>query len=230
LFAHPLYAHPLYEEGIHITVGDWKDHTDMMAEPLEEVLNIYQEIDRKILRFQEATGLKCPPGCGSCCVSQEVEATVLEVLPLACEVFSRQKEDLLYSKIEEQEKRGDRVCILYQPDLRTPGNGRCTYYKARPLLCRLFGFAARRSKKGNFELCTCKLLKATFPRELQKEGEKVLSKFSLPVYQEISMRIAVLNPSMGFRRLPLNLAIKSAIEAVFWKREYQDPEIRSQNQ
>jgi hypothetical protein len=32
------------------------------------------------------------------------------------------------------------------------------------------------------------------------------------------MRIAVLNPSMGFRRLPLNLAIKSAIEEVFFKK------------
>jgi uncharacterized protein len=202
----------------------------MMAEPLEEVLNIYQEVDRKILRFQEATGLKCPPGCGSCCESQEVEATVLEVLPLAIESFSAQQEDLLYSKIEEQERKGDRVCILYQPDLRTSGNGRCAYYKVRPLLCRLFGFAARRSKKGNLELCTCKVLRATFPKELQKEGEKVLSRFSLPVYQELSMRIAVLNPSIGFRRLPLNLAIKSAIEEVFWKKEYQDPESRRQNQ
>lgn len=202
----------------------------MMTDPPEEVLNIYQEVDRKILRFQEATGLKCPPGCGSCCMSQEVEATVLEVLPLAIESFSAQQEDLLYAKIEEQERKGDRACILYQPDLRTPGNGRCTYYKVRPLLCRLFGFATRKSKEGNLELCTCKLLRATFPQELQKEGENGLSKFSLPVYQEISMRIAVLNPGMGFQRLPLNLAIKSAIEKVFWKREYQDPEFRSQNQ
>jgi Fe-S-cluster containining protein len=188
-----------------------------MMTPLEEVLNIYQEVDRKIFRFQEATGLKCPPGCGSCCVSQEVEATVLEVLPLAIECFSVQQEDLLYAKIEEQERKGDRACILYQPDLRTPGNGRCTYYRVRPLLCRLFGFAARKAKEGNLELCTCKLLRAAFPQELPKEGDKVLSKCSLPVYQEISMRIAVLNPGMGFRRLPLNLAIKSAIEKVFWK-------------
>jgi Fe-S-cluster containining protein len=202
----------------------------MMSYPLEEVLNIYQEVDRKILRFQDATGLKCPPGCGSCCVSQEVEATVLEMLPLAIESFSAQQADLLYSKIKEQERNGDRVCILYQPDLRTAGNGRCTYYKLRPLVCRLFGFAARTSKEGNLELCTCKVLRATYPQELQKEGKKGLSMFSLPVYQEISMRIAVLNPGMGFRRLPLNLAIKSAIEKVFWARESQDPELRSQTQ
>ena len=202
----------------------------MMSYPLEEVLNIYQEVDRKILRFQDATGLKCPPGCGSCCVSQEVEATVLEVLPLAIESFSAQQEDLLYAKIEEQERKGDRVCILYQPDLRTPGNGRCAYYESRPLLCRLFGFAARKSKEGNLELCTCKRLRAAFPEALQKEGDKVLSKFSLPVSQEISMRIAVLNPGMGFRRLPLNLAIRSAIEKVFWERESQDPKFRTQNQ
>jgi uncharacterized protein len=201
----------------------------MMSDLPEEVLNIYQEADRKILKFQEATGLKCPPGCGSCCVSQEVEATVLEVLPLAMESFSAQQEDLLYAKIEEQERTGDRVCVLYQPDPRTPGNGRCTYYKVRPLLCRLFGFAARKSKEGNVELCTCKRLRAAFPEVVQKEGDKVLSKFSLPVYQEISMRIAVLNPDMGFRRLPLNLAIRSAIEKVFWGRESQDPECRSQS-
>jgi uncharacterized protein len=200
----------------------------MMSYPLEEVLNIYQEVDRRILSFQDATGLKCPPGCGSCCVSQEVEATVLEVLPLAFESFSAQQEDLLYAKIEEQERAGDRVCILYQPDPRTPGNGRCAYYKVRPLLCRLFGFAARKSKEGNLELCTCKLLRAAFPEALQKEGDKVLSRFSLPVSQDLSMRIAVLNPDMGFRRLPVNLAIRSAIEKVFWGRESQDPECRTQ--
>jgi len=198
----------------------------MITDLSEEILNIYEEADRKILRFQEATGLKCPPGCGSCCVCQEVEATVLEVLPLTSEVFSGQQEDLLYTKIEEQEGKGDRVCILYQPDLQTPGNGRCPYYKVRPLLCRLFGFAARRNKEGNPELCTCRRLRETSPQEVQKGEKKVRSEFSLPVYQEISMRIAVLNPGMGFRRLPLNLAIKSAIEKVYLKKEYQNPEVQ----
>jgi len=190
----------------------------MLTELSEEVLALYQELDRKILRFQEATGLKCPPGCGACCVFQEVEATVLEVLPLAIESFSAHQVDLCYAKIEEQEKKGDRVCILYRPDPQTPGKGRCVCYEVRPLLCRLFGFAARRNKEGDLELCPCKLLRATFSEKLQEEGERAWSKLSVPVYQETSMRIAVLNPGMGFRRLPLNLAIKSAIEQIYWKR------------
>jgi uncharacterized protein len=198
--------------------ADSKDHAATIADLSREVLNLYEELDRRILRFQKATGLKCPQGCGACCVFQEVEATVLEVLPLAIESFSAEQENILYARIEEEEGKGDRICILYQPDLRTPGNGKCTCYNVRPLLCRLFGFAARRNKQGNLELCTCKLLRATSSPELQKAGEKARSKFSLPVYQEISMRIATLNPGMGFRRLPLNLAIKSAIEEIYWKR------------
>jgi len=86
----------------------------------EEVLNIYQEVDRKVLRVQEATGLKCLQAVGHVAVSQEVEATVLEVLPLAMESFSAQQEDLLYAKIDEQERTGDAVCILYQPDAGLP--------------------------------------------------------------------------------------------------------------
>jgi len=38
------------------------------------------------------------------------------------------------------------------------------------------------------------------------------------------MRIAVLNPDMGFRRLPVNLAIRGAIEKVFWEENTRNPE------
>ena len=202
---------------------DLRTWNDSINELSEQVMRIYEEADRKISEFQEAAGLKCPPGCGACCVCQEVEATVLEVLPLAHEVFSRQQADHLYSMIKAREGKGDRLCILYRPDSQTPGNGECSYYRNRPLLCRLFGFAVRKNKAGDPELSPCKRLGGAFLREVQgKTG--VHSGSGLPVYQEISMRLAALNPGMGFRRLPVNMAIKSALEEVYWRKEYRNPE------
>jgi hypothetical protein len=41
---------------------------------------------------------------------------------------------------------------------------------------------------------------------------------NIPVYQESFMRIAVLNPGIGFKRLPINIAIKEALEYIYWRR------------
>ena len=53
------------------------------------VLELYSEMDSRTSEFQSRTGLQCPPGCGQCCESAVPEATVIELLPAAEELFSR---------------------------------------------------------------------------------------------------------------------------------------------
>jgi hypothetical protein len=38
----------------------------------------------------------------------------------------------------------------------------------------------------------------------------------VPIYQEAFMRIASLHPGMGYRRLPINQALKEALEYLYW--------------
>jgi hypothetical protein len=80
-----------------------------------KVLRIYREIDQKTALLQSAFALRCPDLCGACCDSPEVEAAVVETLPLAEEIYRRKELESV------------------------PG----------PLVCRLFGFAARRTPPGS---------------------------------------------------------------------------------
>ncbi|MFH1124171.1 MAG: YkgJ family cysteine cluster protein [Pseudomonadota bacterium] len=129
---------------------------------------IYKEIDQRIGRFQVATGLFCPPGCGACCESPNVEVTVLEVLPLAEEILLRREEERALNAIEEKEDQGDLRCIHHRPDGPDSEKGKCSCYPLRPLVCRLFGFASRRTKFGEIELSTCKILKEKKPEAFRR--------------------------------------------------------------
>ena len=185
-----------------------------------EVLRIYDELDQRIGLFREASGLRCPPECGACCLHREIEATVLEAFPLGEEIFSKEKEVTILTLIEERENQGDALCVLYQPHPVIPDKGGCSFYRARPLACRLFGYASRRNKLGIPELSTCKPIKETSPHAVL-EAEKIIRHgYDVPIYQDSFMRIAALEPGIGFGRLPINIALKRVLEKLFWKKKY----------
>ena len=110
------------------------------------VLEQYRYLDRLIERFRNSTGLKCLRGCSYCCRNWPVEATVLEVLPLAEEIYARGEEASVLGLIEEKQASGDETCVILLPESDEKVAGYCAYYKWRPLMCRLFGFAARKKK------------------------------------------------------------------------------------
>ena len=124
---------------------------------------------------------------------------------------------VLYA-IKKSENRGDLVCVLYRPDRGIPGNGRCRYYKFRPLSCRLFGFATRRNKFGDIELCTCTIIKERTPEAVHRAGTRISEGLDVAVYQDSFMRLASIDPSKGYRRLPINLTLKEALEYLYWTR------------
>lgn len=183
-----------------------------------EVIRTYREIDRKTGRLQAATGLRCPSGCGACCESPEVEATVPEALPLAHEIYRRKEEEAVLRAVEERENRGDLRCALYLLDPVSPGKGRCSYYQFRPLLCRLFGFASRKNKHGDLEFCPCRVIKQRSPEAVRRAEIRISKGLDAPVYQESFVRIASMDPGLGYRRLPINRALKEALEQLYWRR------------
>lgn len=182
-----------------------------------QVLSIYQEIDQKTARLQVAFGLRCPSLCGACCDNPDVEATVLEILPLADEIYRRNEEESVLLVLEEKSNQGDFRCVLYRANPGFQKSGRCSYYEFRPLICRLFGFAFRRNKFGNLELSTCKVIKERTPEAVHRAEIGISEGLDVPVYQESFMRIASMHSGIGYRRFPINLALKEGLERLYWK-------------
>lgn len=194
---------------------------------VSEVMAAYTQIDRQIDSFQVATQLHCPAGCGWCCENPNVEATLLELLPLAWELFTRNEVQQWLERIEQDRER--KTCWFYQPDPLIPGNGRCQVYPWRPTICRLFGFATTTNKSGQPELAACVRHKATMPEGVASAQAAIASGLSAPNFQELSMQVANIDPHWGTRRMPINQALQVALERVglYWQLNGKPPAIAS---
>jgi len=191
-----------------------------------EIDKIYKRFDKSIARFRSSTGISCPPECSICCREWPVEATVLELFPLAREIYLRKQEDVVLFAISEKEARQDQLCALFRDVTGKEENGPCSYYEFRPLVCRLFGFASRRNKFGQIELMTCRIIKEYNPAEVRRAEIALSQGLKLPVYQDAFMRISSMKPGIGFRRFPINKALKEAIETLYWMRPGRGPRFR----
>ena len=85
-------------------------------------------------------------------------------------------------------------------------------------MCRLYGFAARRNRHGDLEFCTYRYINESYPEAVRRAVIGVSAGMNIPVYQESFMQITALNPGIGFKRLPFNIAIKEALEYIYWRR------------
>jgi uncharacterized protein len=182
------------------------------AEKVRAVMKIYRQLDKEIAVFRRETKLRCLPRCGQCCESTKVEATVLEMIPLANELWRKGKGELWLQRIAAA---GDnRRCVLYW-ELPQPGKrGRCSVYFWRPLVCRLFGFSAMKNKHGRSQVATCfRIRKANslLCAEVQKRLDHGLP---IPVMSDFVRRIEFLDMDLGVKLLPINQALQKALERV----------------
>ncbi len=182
------------------------------------VLHTYRDLDRQIRDFKLHSGLRCGMRCGACCESAHVEATALECLPLARAIFRRGKEEEISLILDKNLFEGVYGCALYLADSEKSGLGRCSFYPFRPLICRLFGYAARRNKYGKLELSFCKVMQNSRSEDQRSISANTMESFNPPIYQTAFLRIACLEPSMGFRLQPINNALREAMEYIYWHR------------
>lgn len=174
-------------------------------------MRLYRRLDLHTRSLRALSGLRCPPGCGRCCLSTEVEATVLEMLPAALRL---QREGRLETTLASLEAP-PASCHLYAEQARPPGGGHCGLYAHRALVCRLFGFAAALDSEGRRELSTCRLIRAAQP-ELAARADGAVREGTIlaPIMPNYSMELFGIDPSLGSRRLPINLALAQALEMV----------------
>ncbi len=183
-----------------------------IVKKVSEVETLFSELDAEINTFQSVTKLKCLPGCGRCCTHNDVDASPLEFLPWAHQLYlNGEANDMLEALAENKSK----VCHIYSPvgDLAA-GKGGCSNYNFRGLICRLFGYGANKDKHGKLRLATCKIIKED-QALLFTNAEKLIAEgLPIPVFTHYYMRLSQIDFQMGNTILPINEALKIAIEEV----------------
>lgn len=172
----------------------------------------FEAIDREVDALVAATGLACPPGCGACCLSPEVEAAPEELALLAQEWVRRGEALALLERLATLETEGRRQCALYRPSSEDGRQGRCGAYAWRPLVCRLFGFAARHDRRGRTELVVCAVMSSAAPETTAAAARQVAAGTPAPLFGDHAHGLIADFGGRGTERLPINQALRQALE------------------
>ncbi|MFY7706553.1 MAG: YkgJ family cysteine cluster protein [Flavobacteriales bacterium] len=173
------------------------------------VQRVYTKLDREISKVQLESGMHCLSGCGECCKKPDIEATPLEFLPLALKLYDDGKAE---SFLEELQNNTSSTCHVFRPYVTNFG-GLCNEYPYRGLICRLFGFTARRDKEGKPEIVTCKLIKTHQEKEYQQAIDNIKNGKRIPIMSEFYTRLSSIDPSLA-QFYPINKAMEVAVETV----------------
>jgi uncharacterized protein len=179
----------------------------------------YRQIDAETAAFGAAVGLSCPPSCGQCCDNPQVEATPIEMLPAALALARQGSITHWLAAIEAQ--IGPAYCIFYQPDPADAGRGHCLQYPWRPLICRLFGYAATLDKTGQPALASCRRHQRDRADTLALAQTSISAGLPVPQFASWQARLASLVPVWGQQYLPINQALRIALEQVGLQLSYQ---------
>ena len=184
----------------------------------KELQSIYDEMWKSFSDYQKGSGLLCLEGCGKCCNNPEVEASVLEMLPLALRMLDENK---LEEWLDKLENPAQDHCLMYVPHSPDGSLGQCGVYHERPSLCRMFGVSGFYNKHREITLSVCKLIREKYP-DLTKIRESEVSEEKTPMLVTWSYRLAQLDPALIQDRMPINLAFKKALEKVALYALYQE--------
>ncbi|EPR68458.1 YkgJ family cysteine cluster protein [Cyclobacterium qasimii] len=190
---------------------------------VELVEKLFHQLEQESAQFEQASGLGCVAGCGKCCTYPDIEASPLEFLPWAFHLFLNGEAESTLTKLDEAHSL---TCLIYKP-LTINGQGRCSDYKYRGLICRLFGFAANKDKYGHLRLATCKIIKEGQSEHFNATVEAISKGLNVPVFTDYYMQLNQIDFHMGNKILPVNKALKMALEEVLQYYAYRpSPDIK----
>lgn len=176
------------------------------------VEQLFQKLEHEIEHFQSESKLHCILGCGKCCTTPDIDASPLEFLPWAFHLFLNGKAE---ETLEELNKKTNLSCYLYRPlTIVDTTSGSCYNYVYRGLICRLFGYAASRDKYGKLRLATCKIIKENQQESYLNTVEAIGNGLYVPIFSDYYMNLSQIDYGLGTLILPINQALKRAIEEV----------------
>lgn len=162
--------------------------------PEAALKELYADLESRIAVFSRRAGLACPEGCGTCCQTFVPEISAPEADLIAGHILSTSG-PLTADSWLEGELPG--ACPFY----RVVGDPyHCGIYPARPLICRLFGFAGNRGKDGSARFRPCRHMAVELPADL--EIDLLMEPFGL--------MLESLTPG-GFRET-IGTAVRSSLE------------------
>lgn len=184
-----------------------------LDQEVAHIRRIFKELDDDVAVFQRACGFGCLKACGHCCQNPLVEATELEMLPLAAALLEEGKAADPYARAEKKDFKGR--CIFFEPELGPGVPGHCRVYEYRPLICRLFSASGNKDKAGNMRLVVCGPLKQAQSGAVERAQAQVLAgRLSVPVMADHAMRVMAVNAGSACKNLPVNMAFKKAVDRV----------------
>jgi hypothetical protein len=174
------------------------------------VEDLFHQLEQETTAFAKTSGMSCVSGCGKCCTYPDVEASPLEFLPWAFHLFLNGEAENMLLKLKENYSS---TCMIYKP-LSVIDKGSCSNYKYRGLICRLFGSAASTDKYGKLRIATCKIIKEGQTDAYNSTQEAISKGLSIPVFSTYYMQLNQIDFHLGNIILPINKALKMAIEEV----------------
>jgi uncharacterized protein len=176
------------------------------------VEELYENLEREIKTFKSETQLDCRSGCGKCCSKPDIDASPLEFLPWAFHLFLNGTAEAVLAELNNSFIT---TCHIYRPlALLEQNNGSCSNYRYRGLICRLFGFAANRDKYGQMRLATCTIIKEEQKNNFNAAELAIEKGKPVPVFTDYYMQLTQIDYHLATILLPINEALKMAIEEV----------------
>lgn len=177
-----------------------------------QVEELFNRLENEITAFKAKTNLNCLTGCSKCCANPDIDASPLEFLPWAFQLFLEVKAEAVLLELNNS-KSGS--CLIYRPlALLEQYNGGCSNYRYRGLICRLFGYAASRDKYGKLRLATCKIIKEAQQKNYNNTQEAISKGLYVPIFTDYYMQLSQIDYSLATTMLPINKALKMALEEV----------------
>ena len=135
----------------------------VLASELTGLADIYRQADGAAASWQARSGFACPPGCGVCCERFDPLLSAPEADGLAAWLLAYGRG--LVGALEDPPEAAPGP-VSAPPSASGPGRSRCPFhdpsralhclvYPARPLVCRLFGFAGSAGKRGETVFRPC---------------------------------------------------------------------------
>lgn len=129
---------------------------------------------------------------------------------MAASVINEGSAVSVYDLLKEKADREDPVCVFFEKSGRKTGC--CSRYAARPLVCRLFGFAGRIGKSGLPEFSPCRRIKESFPHQASLAVTAVSKGCRIPIFSYFFTKVSCVYPLLGMKTMPINEAFRCAIE------------------
>jgi Fe-S-cluster containining protein len=181
-----------------------------------QVETVFADIGQSYAQYQRDRGLFCRSGCGECCLHPGIEATVLEMLPLAYSLIEQNEAERTLDALAEQQQDG---CFFYQRHSADGKMGQCSVYHKRPGICRLFGAAGYNGREGEVQLSVCKNIKADHPIAYA-DTLIALESDPPPMIRNGKEQIRQIDYELGGINYPINEAMRQALEKVLFEQYY----------